>query len=475
MTALPRILVDNGLVLTMDAERRIIPAGRVLIEGRDIVAVGPADAIPAEGADLVLDATGRLVMPGLVNAHTHLCMTFGRTLGPERRLMDWLDLLMPFMAAMDSDALYLAELLGCVENLKNGNTTLVENIFMPPAGPAGPDPEAAAFRAMRDSGVRGTVARGTHARNALPAFCESADEQAERVRRLAGSWNGAEGGRLALSIGRILPWVMDAEEFRATRALATECGLPLHMHVAENADFHRLVAQHVGRPIRNVEFLDEVGCLGPDVQAVACADLSRREIELLAETGTNVVFDPPTRLFWGTGFAPIRDFLDSGLTCGLASNGCAANCGQDIFESMKYACATAKTSARDPRALTASRALAMATHEGARAIGRPDIGVLEPGRRADLITVEMRQPHLTPLLDPEKALVYAARAGDVRDAIVDGRLVMREREVLTVDEAALLVEAEAAARRCAARAGLALPHGPLLGPEADTVREPAHA
>jgi 5-methylthioadenosine/S-adenosylhomocysteine deaminase len=450
-----RIAIEHGLVLTMDPAGRVIEDGRVVVEGRDIVAVESCSVTSEQAYDLVIDATGRIVLPGLVNAHTHLCMVFGRTIGPERRLLEWLDLLMPMMAAMDEEALYVAELLGCVENIKNGNTSLVENIFMPPHAAA--DSEDAAFRALRDSGIRGTVARATEARHFDPRFCETPEEQAVRVGRLAGRWHGAEGDRLRLSIGPLLPWVLDEQGFRETRRIAHDNGLSLHMHVAESPEFNLMIARHFGREIRQVELLEEVGCLGPDVQAVACSDVSPREIELLAASGTAVLFDPTTRLFWGTGFPPIGKFLDAGVTCGVASNGAAANCGQDIFESMKYACATAKTAANDPRALTAARALRMATVEGARAIGRIETGSIEVGKRADLITVEARQPHLAPLFDPEKALVYSARGGDVRDAVIDGRVVMRDRKVLTVDENALLIEAEQVARRCAARAGLALP------------------
>jgi 5-methylthioadenosine/S-adenosylhomocysteine deaminase len=455
-----RIAIEHGLVLTMDPTGRVIEDGRVVVEGRNIVAVERCTADPVPNCDLVIDATGRIVLPGLVNAHTHLCMVFGRTIGPERRLLEWLDLLMPMMAAMDEEALYVAELLGCVENIKNGNTSLVENIFVPPQANA--DLEDAAFCAIRDSGIRGTVARATETRLFDPRFCETPREQAGRVERLAGRWHGSEGGRLRLSIGPLLPWVVDEYGFRETRRIARDNGLSLHMHVAESPEFNQMIARHFGRDIRQVELLEEVGCLGPDVQAVACSDVSAREIELMAVSGTSVLFDPPTRLFWGTGFPPIRDFLTAGVTCGLATNGAAANCGQDLFESMKYACATAKTAANDPCALTAARALRMATAEGARAIGQPETGSIEIGKRADLITVEARQPHLAPLFDPEKALVYSARGGDVRDAVIDGRVVMRDREVLTVDEKALLVKAEEAARRCAARAGLALPTAQLM-------------
>jgi 5-methylthioadenosine/S-adenosylhomocysteine deaminase len=450
-----RIAIEHGLVLTMDPAGRIIEDARIVVEGRDIVSVEPCTTDPVPDCDVVIDASGRIVLPGLINSHTHLCMVFGRTIGPERRLLEWLDLLMPMMAAMDEEALYVAELLGCVENIKNGNTSLVENIFMPPHATS--DVEDAAFRALRDSGVRGTVARATEARHFDPRFCETASEQAERVGRLAARWHGSDGGRLRLSIGPLLPWVLDEKGFRETRRIARDNGLGLHMHVAESPEFNLMIAKHFGREIRQVELLEETGCLGPDVQAIACSDVSPREIELLAASGTAVLFDPQTRLFWGTGFPPIRDFLNAGITCGVATNGAAANCGQDLFESMKYACATAKTAANDPRALTAARALRMATSEGARAIGRTETGSIEIGKRADLITVEARQPHLSPLFDPEKALVYSARGGDVRDAVIDGRVVMRDRKVLTVDEHALLKEAEQVARRCAARAGIALP------------------
>lgn len=455
-----RIAIEHGLVLTMDRTGRVIDDGRVVVDGRDIISVEPCNANPVPNCDLVIDASDRIVLPGLVNAHTHLCMAFGRTIGPERRLLEWLDLLMPLMAAMDEEALYVAELLGCVENIKNGNTSLVENIFMPPHATA--DVEDAAFRALRDSGIRGTVARATEARHFDPRFCETTAEQVDRVGRLAGRWHGSDGDRLRLSIGPLLPWVLDEQGFRETRRIARDNGLALHMHVAESPEFNQIIGRHFGRNIRQVELLEEVGCLGPDVQAVACSDVSAREIDILASSGTSVLFDPPTRLFWGTGFPPIRDFLRAGLTCGLATNGAAANCGQDLFESMKYACATAKTAANDPRALTAARALRMATEEGARAIGRPETGSIEVGKRADLITVEARQPHLTPLLDAEKALVYSARGGDVRDAVIDGRVVMQNRKVLTVDEKALLMEAERLARRCAARAGIALPVVPAV-------------
>jgi 5-methylthioadenosine/S-adenosylhomocysteine deaminase len=448
-----RLVLRGGTFLTMDAQQRVIEDGVLTVEGQRIATVGPRHDHRPRGDDVVIDAGGRLVMPGLVNAHTHLCMIFGRTIGVERDLLDWLELEMPLIRALDEEALHLAELLGCVENLKNGNTTVVENIFTPRRGDFAP--EAAAFRAMEKAGLRGIVARAYHARNFDRDFVETPAEQSERVRALAAEWHGAAEGRLGLSIGPLLPWIVSEDELAAGAALARELGLKLHMHVAESPEFNRQIERYFGRPVRNVELLHETGCLGRDAQVVAVADVNAREIELLAESGTAVIFDPQTRLFWGTGFPPIKPFLDAGLVCGLGTNGPAANCGQDLFESMKYACATAKTAAGAPDALTRGRALRMATAEGARVLGLDgEIGSLEPGKKADIITLDLAQPHLTPAFDVEAALVYSARGADVRDAIVDGALVMRDRRLLTVDEEALLKEVNRAAAHALRKAGL---------------------
>jgi 5-methylthioadenosine/S-adenosylhomocysteine deaminase len=450
-----RTLIAGGTVMTMNPARDLIPDGAVLVEDTRLVFVGPRRQLPPLPVDDTLDVAGKVVMPGLVNCHTHFCMGFGRTVGTERDLLSWLELEIPLIRALDEEALFLVEMLGCAENLKNGNTTIVDNIFAP--HPPQFVPEVVALRAMEQSGVRAILARGFHGRNFAADFVETPVEQARRLEQLVKEWHGAADGRLRVSVSPLLPWVMTEDLFRETRRLADAFEIAIHMHVAETRGFNEMIARHFGRPVRHVELLQEVGCLGRDVQAVGVADLSSDEIERLARTRTPVVFDPPTRLFWGSGYPSLAPFLEAQLTCGLATNGPAANCGQDLFESMKYACAVAKTATGNPTALTRHRALAMGTVEGAAVLGLEDaIGSLEPGKRADLITLDFRQPHLTPALDVEAALVYSARGSDVRDVMVNGRLVMRDRRLLTVDEASLLREATAAARRCARAAGIDL-------------------
>ena len=437
----------------MNAADDAFADGCVLVRGRTIDYVGPRDGLPDGPVDERIDARGTIVMPGLVNAHTHLCMLFGRGLATDVDLLRWLDVQMPLMRALDDEDLYLAQLLGCVENLRNGNTCVVENLFMPRR--ADGDAATAAFRAMRDAGVRGTVARAHETRVFAPEFIEDMAQVERAVEHLAQHWHGSHDGRLRLSFGPLLPWSITADELRTTAALARRLGLGLHMHVAESPEFNRLVAVHHGRPIRQVELLAETGCLGPHVQAVGVSDVSPQELALLQASGTSVVFDPPTRLFWGTGFPSLRPFLDAGIACALATNGPAANCGQDLFESMKYACAIAKTATGDPAALPARRALRMATIEGARALGLDAVvGSLEVGKEADVITVSAHQPHLSPMHDVPAALVFSARGADVRDVLVQGRVRMRERRLVDIDEAALVERARQAAGQAARRAGI---------------------
>lgn len=446
-----RTLIRGGVILTMNAQSEIISDGCVLWEGREILYVGSLAGLGNFHADEVIEAHGQVVMPGLVNAHTHLCMIFGRTLGTSTTLLSWLDIHIPIIEQLDDKAMYTAQLLGCLENLKNGNTTIVENLFAPHT--VDRNPADAAFRAMRDSGIRGTVARAHKLTNFRPSFVQTAIGFTTELNQLAETWNGAEGGRLGLSFGPLLPWSTTLEGLIHTRALADRLGIGIHMHVAESPHWNERVAGHYGRPISQVELLHEAGCLGPNVQAVGVADISANDMELLKQTSTSIVFDPQTRLFWGTGFPSILPFIDAGLNCALATNGPAANCGQDLFETMKYACATAKTASGTPTALSARKSLRMATIEGATAIGLgQSIGSLEPGKLADVITVDVATARFTPAHDIEAALVFCARGADVRHVFVDGMHLVRDGRAAHIDEAALINEAGQMSRAAVNRA-----------------------
>jgi 5-methylthioadenosine/S-adenosylhomocysteine deaminase len=427
------LVIEGATILSMDSQSSIIRNGSILVNKGIIEYVGPYRDNYGCRIDDRLNVVGKAVLPGLINSHTHLCMTFGRTIGVERDLVAWLAVQVPLISAMDRDAFYYCELLGAIENIKNGNTTIVENIVAPLTDDN--RMENAALEALKASGARGVLARCHQSRNFAQEYLETADQQDTRVRALAEQWHRVDEGRFRVAIGPQLPWLVDEDGLKSTQALARQLGLGLHMHVAENPNFNIQIAKHFGRPIRNVELLFETGVLGPDTQVVAVSDISDREIELLEKTNSAVVFDPQTRLYWGSGFAQINKFLDAGLLCAVATNGAGANCSQSIFESMKYACATAKTAAQSPTALGCRRSLRMATIDAAKQLGMDhEIGSIEVGKRADLITVDLTQPHLSPAFDVEAALVYSASATDVRDTIVGGEILMRDRKLQKLNE-----------------------------------------
>ena len=239
-----------------------------------------------------------------------------------------------------------------------------------------------------------------------------------------------------------------------TRRLAAELGVRIHMHTAETAGFADLIEKAHGHR-SNVRVYREGGCLGPDVQLLGCAWLAPDEIDVIGTTGTAVLLDPTAAMFIGAGMPPLLGLLAAGVPTGLATNGPAANGGQDMFESMKNVAGLAKLAAQDGRAFSQQRALDLATIEGARALGLDGtIGSLEPGKRADLAIVDLESPFVAPALDVVTALVSACKGRDVRDVMIDGRIVVRDGRLQTADEATIARCAGAMARRCAERAGL---------------------
>jgi 5-methylthioadenosine/S-adenosylhomocysteine deaminase len=447
-----RVVITGGIIVTQDAARRVIPGGCVITDGPTIAAVGPPSlAAGVEGERL--DARGCAVVPGLINAHTHLYNTFGRTLGADQSFAEWLPAQKGLIAALDAEEFRTCVELGLAENLRAGSTCIVDN----PAVPAASDNRLheAALAAARDLGARYVLARGYTDQLNAPEYLEPLPDIERRVRALVRDHHDTAGGRLRVMLSPMLPWALSLDGFRMTRRLAGELGVGIHMHAAETAGFLDLIEKVHGHR-SSARLYREGGCLGPDVQLLGCAWLTPEEIDEVAATGTAVLLDPTAAMFIGAGMPPLLRLLGAGVPAGLATNGPAANGAQDMFESMKNAAGLAKLDARDGRACTQQRALDLATIEGARALGLDGrIGSLEPGKRADLAVVDLDTPFVAPALDVVTALVSACKGRDVRDAMIDGRLVVRDRRLRTADEAALVRRATAMARRAAERAGLA--------------------
>lgn len=419
-------LLHNGTILTGDEGADPIEAGWLLVDGEFVTAIGDADP-PA--ADEVIDASGMLVVPGFVNAHTHLCMIYGRSLGTDRDLLGWLaEAQIPIMYRLGPHDYELSMKLGAIENLRAGNTTVCE-VFFSPHYEAGVDHVAA--QALDDSGIRSVLFRCTNDESFFDGFVEDRGDIVRRMADLHDRWPNE--GRTRVGGGPLIPWGSSAESFGDLVELSTDRGLPLHLHTAETPEYNDLVRERTGRS--NVEMLADVGALGPGVMLNHCVHLTERDIALIGEAGSPVIHDPTSNMLLASGIAPIPQLRAAGVLLGLGCDGPACNNGQDMIENMKYAALLQKAVTRRADAVVAAEVFRMATAGGASAIGLGDrLGRLAPGFLADVVLIDARRPHLTPMHDPLAALVYGARSSDVDTVLVGGRMVVRHGRVQTLDE-----------------------------------------
>lgn len=443
-----RLLIAGATVLTGDDQGRVLEDGYVLVDGNRIVEVGTGRP-ETTAIDEELNAAGMLVTPGFVNAHTHLCMILGRSLGSDRSLLHWLaEAQVPLMQAFEPKDYALSMELGAIENLKAGNTTVCEVFFTPHYGQ---DVDHLAAEALDRSGIRSVLFRCTNDESFFEGFVESRQQIVERAERLIEAWRQSD--RTRIGVGPLVPWGPSAESFRDAVELSEKHGALIHLHTAETPEYNELVRQRTGKS--NVEMLAAVGCLGSRVMLNHCVHLSEHDIELIAESGTHVIHDPTSNMLLASGVAPIGQMRAAGINLGLACDGPACNNTQDMIQTMKDAALLQKVMTREAESLTAGDVLAMATRGGANAVGMGDqLGIIQPGRLADLVLLETRVPHLTPLHDPVAGVVYSARGGDVRTVLVNGRVVVQDGHVTTLDEANVLDRARERGRRARKQAGL---------------------
>jgi len=470
------ILIANGTVLTLaDDAPAVFDPGYVLIRDDRIAAVGPA-AAPDEmvaAADQIIDATHMAVMPGMVNAHTHLFQTFIRGLADDKTLLPWLrTAIWPVGAAMTAEEAYLAGLLGLVENIRSGATAVIDNQYL-----HSDDRTDDAFcRAARDVGCRFTIARGWADHDYHPVFQETPEQILAAMTALHDRWHGAADGRIRVAFGPLIPWGCSAEMLQRTAALAREWGVPIHMHTAETREEVEMSLKATG--LRHVHWLDRLGLLGPDMQLVHAVWLDDSEIARVAETGTMVIHCPVSNMYLASGIAPVTKLLRAGVPVALATDGPGSNNSQDMLETLKFAACLQKVGTLDATALLPEDVLRMACVHGARAHfhlspppvppqfegpgGRGEVagtdgpGRLVPGAKADVVLVDLNSPRMQPVWRAASALVYNANGGDVDTVIVDGRVLMRGKRVTCLDEAALLDECRRAARALLKRAGIDL-------------------
>jgi 5-methylthioadenosine/S-adenosylhomocysteine deaminase len=425
------LVVSAGTVVTVDGDSRILQPGALAIDGRDIVAIGtPEEIAAAYTSDERIEAPHGIVLPGLVNTHTHAAMVLYRGLADDLALMDWLQqYIFPAEASTVSPEFVRAgTALAVLEMIRSGTTTYADMYYF--------EEEVAAV--TRAAGVRGVLGQ-TVIRFPVP---DAATPEAGLLRAERFIEQFQDDELIVPAVAPHAMYTLEAGTLQAARDLASRHGVPLLIHLAETkTEYDDAWTAHRQTPTR---YLDGLGLLGPHVVAAHGVWLDAPDIAALARTGAGVSHNPESNMKLASGVAPVVEMLEAGVTVGLGTDGAASNNDLDMFEAMRQAALLHKLTRNDPRALPAPTALVMATRGGAGLLGLGDrIGSLEVGKRADLIVVDTGAPHLTPMYDPMSHLVYAAKGTDVETTIVNGRVLMHDRQVRSMDAAQVLADARA--------------------------------
>src|SRR6266480_1123178 len=407
----------------MDNSRRIVDADVLVQDGR-IKSVGKLDGGKVGKKPALLDCTGLIILPGLVQAHIHLCQTLFRGLADDLSLEAWLaQRIWPLEAAHTEASVHASAMLGAAELLLGGTTTILDMETVRHTG--------AAFEALESIGIRATAGKCLMDAVSSPASLrEPTDRALQESADLCARWHGAAGGRLRYCFApRFAPSCTGAL-LRATSDLAGKAGAVVHTHAAETPLQLELVKRATGHD--EIAYLDSVGISGPRSALAHCVWVDKDGIARLARQATNVVHCPSSNLKLGSGVAPIPEMLAAGCRVGIGADGAPCNNRLDAFEEMRLAALIQKPRL-GPDALPAAQVLELATLGGARALGLDaEIGSIEPGKLADLVVLDLTGPHVVPEdADLVSRLVYGARASDVRHVIVDGRVVVRDGQLKT--------------------------------------------
>ena len=447
-----QLLIENGSIVTLNPSREVNSPGYVWVEDDHIAAVG-AGAAPAafrQRADQVLDASNMAVIPGLVNAHVHAFQSFMRGFAGTRTLMPWLqEVAWPITGEMTEREVYLACMLTFIENIRGGATAVIDNQY----AHGEPGNDEAACRAAEEAGLRYLLARNWADQNTAPSQLETADQIVTVMKRLHETWHGKANGRIRVEFGPIVPRSCSDETLERTRALAQEWGVGMHMHSSESQFMAEETQQIKG--MRDINWLSHMGVLSPLMQVVHAVWLSDEEIALLAELGSVAVHCPVSNMFIASGIAPVARMRREGVTIALATDGQALNNGLEMIDVLKVTSNLQKVGTLDPTALRPDEILEMACLGGAAALGQSDlVGSLEVGKRADLVVVDMRASRLLPGESVENAVVNYAAAADIHTVIVDGKMLMHDKQITVIDEEAIVEEARRVREDLLKRVGL---------------------
>ncbi|WP_019851022.1 amidohydrolase [Desulfitobacterium sp. PCE1] len=426
-----KILI-RAMVLPMTGPEDFYPEGEIGIENDRILFVGEKGSAP-EGfiPDQIIDLPEDVVMPGLINTHTHAAMTMLRSYADDLPLMPWLHTkIWPFEDKLSDEDIYWGTLLALGEMIQSGTTTMLDMYA---------SMEQVA-KAVLEAGTRGVLSRGMigNAPNGERAFAENID--------LVKNYHGSGNGRIQVMFGPHAPYTCSGEYLQRVKREADRLGVGIHIHVAETEDEIKTIREQYGKT--PVQWLEELGLFGGHVVAAHCVHLTEEDQEIMAKRNVFVAHNPESNMKLNSGTAPIPELRSRGVVVGLGTDGTSSNNNLDMFGEMRSAAFQQKL-LKGATAMPAYEVLHMATVDGARALGLSDLGKLAPGYKADLISINFDQPHFYPRFSIPAHLVYVAHAGDVRTVMVDGKILMQERRLMTMDIKRVCHEVEKRAKEIA--------------------------
>ena len=435
------LIVTGGTVLTQNAAHRILTPGAVAIDSTDIVDVDTPAVIGAKyQAAEAIDARDQVVLPGLINTHSHAPMVMYRGLADDLALMDWLQkYIFPAEAKTVSPELVrVGSRLAAVEMIESGTTAFVDMYYF----------EEEIAKVAFEAGLRGVL--GETIIQFPVADAKTPAEGLARAERFIQEYK--DNGLVVPAIAPHALYSNDKATLTASAALARKYGVPIVIHFAETEDEVKSAREQY--QMTPTAALESLGVLGPTTIGAHGVWVDDADIAILKRTGTGVAHNPESNMKLASGAAPVTKYLAAGVKLGLGTDGAASNNDLDMFEAMRQASFLAKLTTRDPTAVKAQDALDMATMGGARVIGMEKLlGSLETGKRADLITVSTRSARQTPMYDPVSHLVYVTRGDDVRTTIVNGKVLMNDRRLRTLDRASVIADANRLAARVRAAVG----------------------
>ena len=422
-----KIWIQNTQILTMTGAS--LYTGDILIENDIIKALGTVNAQDAEGAQII-DGRRTVAMPGLVNTHTHAAMTLLRSYADDMELMPWLnDKIWPAEAKFVNEYIYWGSALAAVEMIQSGTTTFADMY----------DSMHEVAKVTEESGLRANLARG------CVVFSDPELKNIQKNVRLYENFNNTADGRIKVWFAPHAPYTCPPEYVEKIVEAAKSCNAGIHVHLAETLDEQRQIAEGYGKT--PTEYLNDLGVFELPTLAAHSVYLNDSDIAILKEHNVGIAHNPSSNLKLASGIANIPKYLQAGLNVGIGTDGCSSNNTLNMFKEMTICSFVQKVNAMDPTVLPAEEILRLATIGGAKALRWDDeIGTLEVGKKADLILVDIDKPHFAPWNNPVSDLVYSAQGSDVKTTIVNGKFLMKDYEVLTLDVERIMAETERIAR-----------------------------